>query len=320
MQRGPMQISTLPLPDKRAWLILTALGLIWGASFTAVSLGLRGFGPLTLAAGRLVLGALLLVGFAAASGRRLPGLSAPNGKAIWLAAIGMGIFSNALPFFLLGWAQNHVASGFAGVSMAAMPLITLVFAHFLIAGEGITLRRLVGILIGFVGVVVLIGPDALQARGGDLENIARLVCLAAGSCYSIGAIIARLCPEVDRRAFSAAVLVAGAAMITPVALWQEGWPTFPSTTPLMALLFLGLIPTALAQVLVVNLIRDAGPTFTSLVNYQVPVWSVILGVAFLGETLPPSLFYAMALILVGVAISQAGALKRMFTPRKNGGA
>ena len=83
---------------------------------------------------------------------------------------------------------------------------------------------------------------------------------------------------------------------------------------------MGLIPTALAQILVVTLVRDAGPTFTSLVNYQVPVWSVILGSIFLRETLPPSLFWAMGLILIGVAISQAGALKRLFSRQEKSSA
>ncbi|MBT2129774.1 DMT family transporter [Aliiroseovarius lamellibrachiae] len=304
-------------PSRQDWLILAALGLIWGASFMGMAIALKGFAPLTLAAGRIALGAVVLTVFAKASGRKMPSVFAPKGMAIWAAAIGMGIFSNALPFFLLGWAQYHVASGFAGVSMAAGPLITLVLAHFFIVGENITLRRFIGIIIGFAGVAVLIGPSALQSRGGDMENIARIVCISAAACYSIGSIVARLCPDVDRRAFSAAVLVSGAMLILPVALWQEGLPTqVPTASAIAAIILLGLIPTALAQILVVTLVRDAGPTFTSLVNYQVPVWSVILGSVFLRETLPPSLFWAMGLILMGVAISQAGALKRLFSSQK----
>lgn len=303
-------------PDRTSWMILALLGLIWGASFMGVSIALRGFGPLSVAAWRIALGASVLLIVAWGSGRRMPGLFAPQGLAIWAAAVAMGLFSNALPFFLLSWAQNHVASGFAGVSMAAGPLITLILAHFVIAEERLSLRRLIGILIGFAGVAVLIGPSALQARGGDFENIARLTCIAAAACYSIGSIVARVCPEVDRRAFSAAALVSGAVLIMPFALWKEGLPTTPPPREAVAaLILLGIIPTALAQFLLVILVRRAGPTFLSLVNYQVPVWSVILGAAFLGEDLPSSLIWAMILILIGVAVSQFGALFRMFRRR-----
>ncbi|UWP97740.1 DMT family transporter [Aliiroseovarius crassostreae] len=300
-------------PTRLDWFILAILGLFFGASFMGVSVALQGFGPLSIAAYRIALGALLLVVFAKASGRRMPALSAPNGVAVWAAAIAMGAFSNAIPFFLLGWAQAYVASGFAGVSMAAMPLITLILAHFLVPGERITLRRLIGILIGLAGVLVLIGPSAFESTGLALENTARLVCLAAGACYAIGSIVARLCPDVDRRAFAATALVAATVMIVPVALWQEGIPReLPSALPVLSVILLGIFPTALAQILLVILVRRAGPTFLSLVNYQVPLWALFLGAVLLGEALPSSLIWAMLLILIGVAISQLGALTRLF--------
>lgn len=300
-------------PTRANWAVLGFLGLVWGASFMGVTLALRGFGPLTVAAGRIALGALVLATFARASGRHMPRLSAPDGAVIWLCAVTMGLFSNALPFFLLSWAQSHVASGFAGVSMAAGPLITLVLAHFLIPAEQITLRRLIGIIIGFFGVAVLIGPEALISNGSRLEGPARLACVGAAGCYSIGSIIARLCPEVDRRAFASAVLVAAAVLIVPVAIAVEGPPQgVPPLTALVALVALGLIPTALAQVLLVSLVRDAGPSFTSLVNYQVPVWSVILGTLILSEPLPASLIWALLLILAGLALSQWRSLVELW--------
>ena len=100
-------------------------------------------------------------------------------------------------------------------------------------------------------------------------------------------------------------------MMTPAALWAEGVPELPATLPLGAVIYLGLLPTALAQVLLVQVARSAGPAFLSTVNYQVPVWSVIFGAALLGETLPPQLFAALALILFGVALSQGAALRAL---------
>lgn len=93
-------------------------------------------------------------------------------------------------------------------------------------------------------------------------------------------------------------------MIVPAALWAEGVPQLPETTPLAAVLYLGLLPTALAQVLLVQIARSAGPSFLSTVNYQVPVWSVLFGATLLNETLPPQLFAALALILGGLLLSR----------------
>ena len=163
--------------------------------------------------------------------------------------------------------------------------------------------------------MVLIGPGAFTSTGKDLESLARLACLGAAGGYAIGSIATRLSPEVDRLALSALVLTLAAGMILPLALVVEGWPSALNTKSLLALLYLGVLPTGVAQVLLVQVNREAGPSFFSLVNYMVPVWSVILGALVLGEALPPSLLAAMTLILVGVGMSQWGALRRVFGAR-----
>ena len=116
----------------------------------------------------------------------------------------------------------------------------------------------------------------------------------------------------DLLALAAAVLLVAALIFVPFALYAEGWPDDPTRRSLFALLYLGLLPTGVAQILLVQVIRSAGPVFMGLVNYQVPVWSVVFGAALLAEPLPPSLLLAMALILSGVALSQLGALRRLF--------
>ncbi|WP_297541843.1 DMT family transporter [Roseovarius sp.] len=303
------EISTLN------WLRIGALGVIWGASFMFVSVALTGVGPFFLAAVRIVLGAGFLLCLLRVKGRKLPPRNGVDGRKIWQFALVMALFSNVFPFILLSWAQQSVASGFAGVCMAAVPLLILPLAHFLVPGERMHLRRLVGFVLGTTGVVVLIGPGAFTSTGKDLESLARLACLGAAGGYAIGSIATRLSPEVDRLALSALVLTLAAGMILPLALVVEGWPSALNTKSLLALLYLGVLPTGVAQVLLVQVNREAGPSFFSLVNYMVPVWSVILGALVLGEALPPSLLAAMTLILVGVGMSQWGALRRVFGAR-----
>ncbi|MEN8738247.1 MAG: DMT family transporter, partial [Phaeobacter gallaeciensis] len=146
-------------PGTLNWIKLLFLGMIWGASFMAVSVALDGLGPVTIAAARITVGALCLLAIIRAMGISLPPITNRAGRLIWACAFGMGFFSNALPFTLLSWGQTHVASGFAGVCMAVVPLFVLPLSHFLVPGEHMTLRRSIGFLTGFAGVVVLIGLE-----------------------------------------------------------------------------------------------------------------------------------------------------------------
>ncbi len=297
------------------WLRIALLGVIWGASFMAVSVALTGVGPLTVVAVRLSLGALFLLALSRAMGKRLPALQGPGAGRLWVFILAMAVFSNAVPFALLSWGQQSVASGFAGVCMAVVPLFVLPLAHVFVPGERMTLRRLTGFATGTAGVIILIGPGALASTGAEFEVLAKLACVGAAGCYAVGGIFTRLSPETDRLSLAAAILLLAAVLFTPYALWAEGWPEEINLTALAALLYLGILPTGVAQIILVNVIRDAGPSFLSLVNYQVPIWSVIFGAVLLSEMLPPSLFLGLAMILGGVALSQLGALRRLFTGR-----
>ena len=199
--------------------------------------------------------------------------------------------------------------------MASVALIVLPLAHFLVPGEQITWRKSLGFIVGFCGVVILIGGQAFQSTGTALEFTGRIACVAAAGCYALSSIIMRRLPPVDPIGLATILLIIGGCIAIPMALIVEGIPPMPSTKILMVLAFLGLVPTAAANFLRVLVVRSVGPVFMSLVNYQVPVWSVVLGALILSEPLPPTLLYAMALILAGVGISQYGALKRMFKAR-----
>ncbi|MCE2518011.1 MAG: DMT family transporter, partial [Alphaproteobacteria bacterium] len=137
------------------WLLLATLGVIWGASFLGVELALSGFPPILIAAGRITMAAILLVAAAMISGHGLPKLTTATDRRIWLHCLGMGFFTNALPFTLLSWGQQLVTSGFAGISMAVVPLFVLPLAHLLVPNETMTKARTIGFVTGFIGVVLL---------------------------------------------------------------------------------------------------------------------------------------------------------------------
>lgn len=298
------------------WFRLILLGAMFGAAFMFTKLALEGVGPRLVVASRLGLGAVLLLAITYARGSGLPPVRGKSAGTIWGFALGMGIFTNALPFFLLSWSQQFVASGFAGVCMAVVPLLILPLAHFLVPGDRMNLRRFIGFMIGTCGVIVLIGPAAFAATGTEFELTARIACIAAAFSYAVGAILTRLCPDVDMISLAAAALTIGAALFVPYALIVEGLPDSVPTISLLALLYLGIFPTGLAQLLLVQVIRSAGPVFMSLLNYQVPLWSMMLGIVFLSEELPTNIYWALLLILFGLGLSQASALKRLFTGRR----
>ena len=282
---------------------------IWGSAVMVVRIALRDIEPLTLAAGRITIGAIALYGL-----MRWRGIALPSVKAIalWRVVLLVGLLSSAIPFALLSWGQQHVPSAFAGMTMAALPIFVLPLAHFFVPGERIFLRKLIGFGVGFVGAVLLIGTSGLGLAEGPLETLARFACVAAAFCYACGSIATRQCPPINELALSTGSLILASVVLLPIALLVEGPPSPPSISGLLAIGYLGLIPTALAFIIKVAVIRSAGPSFMTLTNYQVPVWSVLAGSVFLGETLPATLFVALALILLGVAIIQANVLRRIF--------
>ena len=269
-----------------------------------VAVALEGFTPLQIATIRITGAAAILVLYAWLSGREMPGKT--GSKRIWLHILGFALFSNVIPFSLLGWGMTHVASGFAGVTMAVVPLLVLPLAHFLVPGDRLTPIKTFGFLLGFVGTVVLIGPDAFVSAGGDLEGLARLACVAASASYAFGAINTRLAPPTGMIAYSAATLAVASLIMIPIMVTFDGIPTLNFDRATLAAIYLAVFLTAIATLMMVSLIRGPGPSFLSLVNYQVPIWSVAFGTILLGELLPPSLFAALLLILVGLAISQFG--------------
>lgn len=294
-------------PTLTNWLHLITLGIVWGATFMVISIALEGYGPITVACARTTLGAVSLLIWMAIRKAPLPKREA------WRYIFWSGLFSTAIPFIVLSWGIQYVPSSFAGVAMTFVPLFVLPIAHFF-SDESLTMRRTIGVLVGFIGAFVLIGPGALTV-GDSLATLGQLACLSAALCYSISSVQTRNCPPIDPITMSAFVLVVGSVTLIPLMLLTEGVPSWNGARPGIAIMVLGFVPTAFATALRVLIIRSAGSVFMTLVNYQVPLWSVFFGVVLLGERLPFSMIFALPLVFAGLFISQFGALKRQFFSR-----
>ena len=156
---------------------------------------------------------------------------------------------------------------------------------------------------------MLIGGEKIFANQPltPILLLAQIACLTASSCYAIGSVITRLCPPISTVSYAACGLMLGSFMLIPMALWLEGIPKSPDSLAIAGVVYLALFPTAIATILLTILVRRAGPPFLSLVNYQVPIWAVVIGVAILGEPLPGHFLIALSTILAGLFISQLGS-------------
>ena len=287
------------------WFSVAALGLIWGATFMVVAIALEGYGPLTVACARVTLGSIALLALMRMLGRPLPVVS---GKLLkYLLAI--GLLNSAIPFALLSWGQQFVPSAFAGISMASVALFVLPLAH-VFSDEPLTLRNSLGVVLGFSGAAVLIGPGLLRI-GTGMEPLGQIACLGAALSYAIASILTRRCPPIDPIVMGTAVLVVGAIALIPAMIIFEGLPAIAEMRPTVAIIVLGLIPTALAAWLRISTIRSAGSVFMAPVGFQVPIWSMICGALILNEDLPLRFFVALGLILTGLAISQWTNLRKI---------
>ncbi len=290
----------------RDWMLLLALVVMWGSSFMFNRIAVASLPPLIVVAGRIGIAAIVLIVIVHALGKRLP----PPGRAWWPYLV-IAIIGNAVPFYLITWGQQVVESALAGILIAIMPLATILLAHFLIAGEHLTRQRVAGFIIGFSGILLLMGPDALAGVGGDvLRIVSQLAVLGGALCYALQSVLTRLIIKGDILVAAAATLLIAAVIAVPMALWLDRpWMLAPTGASVAAVIWLGIGPTAIATVLYFMLIRSAGPTFMSLVNYLSPGVAVLLGLLVLGETPQANAYFGLVLILAGLAFSQSRAAR-----------
>jgi drug/metabolite transporter (DMT)-like permease len=286
------------------WLLLFALVAMWGSAFTFTGIAVRGFSPTALVTIRLAIAAVLLTGLVVVRGSRLP----PTQR-FWLFSLAITLAGNCVPFWLISFGQQRIDSGLAGILMGIMPLTTMVLAHFFVRGERLNATKAAGFLVGFCGLVVLIGPHAfLELRGQGTELLYELAVLCGAICYAVNTIIARHRPPADPMVAAAGVMLAGSAVMLPIGGWQASaeLPAAP-LTPLVAMLALSIVATAIATVVFLKLVAIAGPSFTSFINYLIPVWALLMGVVFLDEQPTATVVLGLVLILSGIALSEVGA-------------
>jgi drug/metabolite transporter (DMT)-like permease len=284
--------------DLASTLRLLTLAVLWGSSFTFIKISLEGLAPAQVVLFRLMLGAMLLLAFAAVRRVRLPA-----GARTWGLITVAAVFGNVAPFLLLSYGEQTANAGVAGALVGATPLLTLGLAAAVIPSERLGRNGVLGLLIGFVGVLLVVAPwrDFETSVGGSLA------CLGAAASYAAGFVFVRrfISPlGIAALGLAAAQTVAATALqapLTPLLGWES--PDFTARVA-GSLLALGLLGTGFAYILYFRLIADVGASRASSVNYVVPVVAVALGVVVLDEPVTLALVLGGLLVLASMAYAR----------------
>jgi len=292
--------------DARSILMLLALAMVWGGSFFFAEVALEEVPPLTITLHRVfwalpILGGIVL----------LKGLVFPRGAKIWGAYLVMGALNNAIPFSLIFWGQQQIDSGLASILNATTAMFGAVVAGLLLKDEPLTHSKILGAILGLLGVAWIMGPEA--AKGFDPTSLAQLAVLVAALSYAFASVWAKANLSAQPPLVNAFGMIAGSTILMiPVVLAYDGLPNLDMSKGVWgALLGIAVLSTVLAYVLYFAILARAGAANLMLVTLLIVPFAVLLGVVFLGESLPTVAWIGFAIIALGFAVTDGRLFKRI---------
>lgn len=279
------------------WSILVITAMLFGSSFFFIKLTVAGIPPLTLAAGRAAMSAVAVLVFLRFSNYQLPKLSSA-----WLPIVVLGILTGAIPFVGIAWGQIHIESSLGGILFAIIPVFSALLAPIFLDEERLSINRVIGIALGFAGVTLAIGPNALT--GFSAQTLGVCVTIIAALSYATGNIYARTQHQLTPIAMAAGQLTVAAIVLIPLSvLMDQPWTLNPSTSEMVSLAVVALFNTAIPVLLMFWLVHKVGATNTSILAFFTPVAPVFLGVTVLGEDVINFAMVGLALIIMGATMA-----------------
>lgn len=294
---------TISLTD---WALLLALSILWGGSFVLAKIAVAEVPPITVSFVRITGAALLLWAV-----MRVRGLPLPRDSASWLAFLPLSLFNNVVPFTLMYWAQLHIPAGLGAILNATTPFFGMLLALIFTGDERLSAGRLFGLIAGFAGVVVMIGPDLLGQIGVDV--LAQGAALLAAFCFGIGALAGRRLRGIPPLTVATGQLMISIVILAPASLlFDHPWTlSMPSWTAIWTIVALTVFSTALAYLLFFTILARIGATNVLLVTFVQPLWAVLLGAIVFAERLSGVQVLGMVGILAGLAVID-GRILRVF--------
>lgn len=304
-------MTPIRTPNGQDYLRLFVVSGVWGASFICIDIALADFSPLAITSWRVVLAAFVILLIC----RRMR-LSIPiDRKSLTLFAI-IGVLNSIVPFTLIGWGQQSVNSAVTALLIATSPFATLILSHFMTGDDRFSVNRLIGLVVGFSGVVVLFGHGIIISGNNALGMLAIIL---ASVCYSISSLLIRKLAHLRSMVIVAGSLLISGTMLLPVLLWQfPPWQQQASSSSIAALVFLAIFPTATAYVLRAQIVRINGAVFMSNAGYLIPLFATLWAWLFLSEIPSPVMWVAMLLIFIGIFIGQRTTQRKTPAVLKHG--
>ena len=281
------------------WSMLLLLSMLWGGSYFFVEIALLEWSPLLIVAVRVVIAAAVIWGIVLAAG-----LPIPRTWNAWMAFFWMGLLNNVVPFLLIVWGQKEIESGLAAILNAAAPIFTVIVAGIWLKDEPVTRSKLLGAVLGLVGVAILIGPSAMA--GFDANVVAQLAVLGAALSYALAGVYARRFPRMNIDPIVAAsgqLLMSSLILTALVFVFETPSQLLESSANVwIAVGVMAVFSTALAYILYFRLLASAGATNAILVTLLIPVTAVLLGALILDERLQWPHFLGMVVIGLGLSV------------------
>jgi len=294
--------------DAFDWVMLITLATVWGGSFLFNAILVAELPVITIVAIRVTVAALALWGFARVTGRKIP--TTPQ---VWGALLILGVLNNAIPFSLIVQGQTQITSGLASILNATTPLFTILVAGFFLTDERFSILRVLGVIVGFSGVILMVGPEALGGLGADFW--AQLCALGAALSYGFASVFGRRFRElnVDPVMVATGQVTMSSLVLWPIALWIDGPQDILglSFNAAASMFGLAVLCTSFAYIVYFLILERAGATNISLVTFLVPISAIILGVLVLGESIFIKEIIGMALIGLGLAIIDGRLFQRL---------
>lgn len=274
------------------------LGIFWGSAFPAIKVLVGTYSPMHVVMIRVFLGAAILLCWLVF--RRIP---LPRDPAIWSMLALMGALNSVLPFYLISWGEQYVDAGAASLLMGSGPLLALLISHATTHDDRLSAPKLIGVSLGFTGVLTVIGPTAAQGMGSAV--LGQLAIFSANVCYVVAGAMIRRIGNIPLEAMAAGNMLCAAILFLP-AVWIIGPPDFGPMTGsvLIAALWLGAVPTGIAYLMRFYLVKNIGQSFMSLAAYLIPVSGVAISSLMLREPLSWQIVTALFLIVSGFAVAR----------------
>jgi drug/metabolite transporter (DMT)-like permease len=294
--------------DAFDWVMLITLATVWGGSFLFNAILVAELPVITIVAIRVTVAALALWGFARVTRRKIP--TTPQ---VWGGLLILGVLNNAIPFSLIVQGQTQITSGLASILNATTPLFTILVAGFFLTDERFSILRVLGVIVGFSGVILMVGPEALGGLGADFW--AQLCALGAALSYGFASVFGRRFRElkVDPVMVATGQVTMSSLVLWPIALWIDGPQDILglSFNAAASMFGLAVLCTSFAYIVYFLILERAGATNISLVTFLVPISAIILGVLVLGESIFIKEIIGMTLIGLGLAIIDGRLFQRL---------